>query len=112
MSEAAVDPVSDTPIRAEIAGNRLELIESGHERLRLLLELIETAQHSIRMLMYMFNPDEAGTAVRDALIAAAGRGVAVRLMIDGFGSSATLDFFQPLEEAGAEYCMFNPSYGR
>jgi cardiolipin synthase len=64
------------------------------------------------MLMYMFNPDHAGEKVRDALVAAARRGVATRVLIDGFGSAASPDFFTALEESGGEYCVFNPSYGR
>ena len=112
MADHPAEPVSRVPITAEIAGNRLELIESGEERLRLLLELIAGAERCIKVLMYMFNADEAGFAVRDALAAAAGRGVEVRLMIDGFGSSTRPDFFKPLEDAAAEHCVFNPSYGR
>jgi cardiolipin synthase A/B len=112
MADHPAEPVNRAPISAEIAGNRLWLIESGEERLRLLLELIAGAERCIKMLMYMFNPDEAGVAVRDALAAAAQRGVEVRLMIDGFGSAARPDFFKALEDAAAEHCVFNPSYGR
>src|SRR5437764_5685144 len=112
MADHPAEPVNRVPITAEISGNRLWLIETGEERLRLLLELIEGAERCIKMLMYTFNPDEAGVAVRDALAAAAKRGVEVRLMIDGFGSSARPDFFKPLEDAAAEHCVFNPSYGR
>ncbi|MEP6982634.1 MAG: phosphatidylserine/phosphatidylglycerophosphate/cardiolipin synthase family protein [Sphingomicrobium sp.] len=99
-------------IRAEIAGNRLELVESGDERLALLLELIGGARHSIKMLMYMFNADRVGERVRDALAEAASRGVDVKLLIDGFGSDAGPDFFAALNQAGGEECVFNPSYGR
>jgi len=106
------EPLSRSPIRAEIAGNRLELIESGEERLRTLLELIEGADRSIKMLMYMFNADQAGAVVRDALVDAAKRGVEVRLLIDGFGSAARAEFFAALNKAGGEECVFNPSYGR
>ena len=105
-------PSHRPPIVAEIAGNRLEVIESGDERLKLLLELVGGAQHSIRMLMYMFNADRVGTRVRNALIAAARRGVEVKLLIDGFGSSAPNDFFQPLDAGGGDHCLFHPSYGR
>jgi cardiolipin synthase A/B len=112
MADRSADPVTRAHITAEIAGNRLEVIEGGEERLRTLLELIAGAQRSIRMLMYMFNPDETGIAVRDALAAAAGRGVEVRLMVDGFGSAATPDFFDALGAAGGKHCVFNPSYGR
>ena len=105
-------PVAKSPLSAEIAGNRIELIESGEERLRLLLELIAGAQQSIRMLMYMFNGDRVAIRVRNALTDAARRGVTVQLLIDGFGSAAPDEFFATLDEAGGEHCRFNPSYGR
>jgi len=112
MADAPTEPVSNPPITAEIAGNRLELIESGAARLEMLLELIAGAQESVRMLMYMFNPDRGGDVVRDALVEAAARGVQVNLLIDSFGSAATPKFFAQLAEAGGEYCVFNPSIGR
>lgn len=112
MADLPAEPVTMPPIRAEIAGNSLELIESGEERLRTLLLLIGSAEHSIKMLMYMFNPDPIGVEVRDALVSAAERGVEVRLLIDGFGSAATAEFFRPLNEVGGEECVFNPSFGR
>jgi cardiolipin synthase A/B len=112
MADRASDLPRRTPIRAEIAGNRLELIETGQERFRLLLELIASARTSIKMLMYMFNPDRDGDAVRDALTEAARRGVEVQLLIDGFGSAVTPQFFDDLSEAGGDHCVFNPSWGR
>ena len=112
MADRSPKTVRTAPIRAEIAGNRLELIESGVERFNLLLELIAGATKSIRMLMYMFNPDKEGDAVRNALTEAARRGVQVKLLIDGFGSGATPEFFSELGEAGGEHCVFNPSWGR
>jgi cardiolipin synthase A/B len=112
MPDQATEPLTSPPIRAEIAGNRLELIESGAARLDMLLELIAGAERSIRILMYMFNADHAGDAVRDALVAAAQRGVEVKLLIDGFGSGAPPEFFTALDDAGGEHCVFNPSYGR
>jgi cardiolipin synthase A/B len=105
----------DTPpraaIRAEIAGNLLEVLETGAERLRVLLELISGAEQSLKILMYMFNPDATGKLIRDALVAAAQRGVDVKLLIDGFGSAAPPKFFSALDESGGEYSVFNPAYG-
>jgi len=100
------------PIRAEVAGNRLEVIETGDARLNAILELIASATTSLNVLMYMFNADEAGDAVRNALDAAACRGVAVKLLIDGFGSAAPHPFLGGLRRSGGDYCVFNPSYGR
>jgi cardiolipin synthase len=112
MADASTQPATPPTIRAEIAGNRIELIESGLERFNLLLELIAGAEKCIKMLMYMFNPDKDGDVVRDALTEAARRGVQVKLLIDGFGSAATADFFTQLGTAGGEHCVFNPSWGR
>lgn len=112
MPDDPAEPIASPPIRAEIAGNTLELIESGRARLTLLLQLIGEAQHSIRILMYMFNADHAGERVRDALIAAAERGVEVKLLVDGFGSGAPPEFFKAIDEAGGKHCVFNPSFDR
>src|SRR5581483_8256166 len=112
MADHVAQIAPSPAIRAEIAGNRLELIETGQERFGMLLSLIATAESSIRMLMYMFNPDRDGDAVRNALTDAAKRGVDVKLLIDGFGSAATPKFFIDLADAGGKYCVFNPRYGR
>jgi cardiolipin synthase len=112
MADLPAEPAPRPPITAEIAGNRLELIESGEERMRALLALIAGAEQCIKMLMYMFSADRVGEAVRDALVDAAKRGVEVRVLIDGFGSDAPPDFFAALDQAGGEQCVFNPSYGR
>ncbi len=101
------------PIRARVAGTDLTVIEHGPDRLRLILDLIEGAQHSLRLLFYMFKDDHSGTAVRDALIAAVGRGVKVKLLLDGFGSGASpAEFFQPIADGGGQFCRFHARYGR
>lgn len=105
-------PPPRKPIRADVAGHRLELIETGSARLSVLLELIGGARKSLRIIMYMFDPDRVGKAVLDALIAAASRGVEVSLLIDGFGSDVPPRFFTHLEDAGGHYRLFNPAYGR
>jgi cardiolipin synthase len=105
-------PAAPMTICAEIGGNRLEVIETGGGRLAALLALIEGAQRSVKILMYMFNPDHVGERVRGALVEASRRGVEVKLLIDGFGSSAGPSFFRTLDESGGEICVFNPAYGR
>jgi cardiolipin synthase len=101
------------PIRATIAGTRLELIETGRGRLEALLELIRGAEHNVRLLFYIFVGDAAGTAVRDALVDAAKRGVRVQVLLDGYGCSKIGPaFFKGLDENGGKFCLFNPAYGR
>jgi cardiolipin synthase len=112
MADQVSPPTTSSPIRAEIAGNRLELIDGGVDRFNMLLQLIDGAEKSIKMLMYMFNPDKDGDIVSHALTEAASRGVEVKLLVDGFGSAATPKFFAELAMAGGEYCVFNPSWGR
>lgn len=98
-------------IAAEITGTRLTLVDHGPDRLRLLLTMIDGARRSIRMLFYMLDGDAAGEAVRDGLVRAAGRGCAVQVVLDGFGSNIPSGFFRPLEEAGGSICLFHPRLG-
>ena len=96
----------------EVAGNRLRLVTGGPERLDALIALIDGARVSLRLLTYIYSPDAAGVRVREALVAARGRGVTVDIIIDGFGSDAGDDFLAPLRDAGAHLCRFHPSWGR
>src|SRR6195952_6069955 len=97
----------------EVDGNRLTLLPDGPQRLEALIGLIDGARSSLRLLYYIWVEDESGTAVRDALVRAAERGIEVALLVDGFGAAdAKEDFFAPLSEAGARFCRFVPRYGR
>jgi len=97
-----------------VEGNQLTLLPDGPERLTALLALIGSAERSLRVLYYIYVDDEAGIAVRDALIAAAGRGVQVSLIVDGLGSehAQSHHFFDPLHAAGIDVCRFVPRWGR
>lgn len=97
-----------------VEGNRLTLLPDGPERLQALLALIRGAERSLRILYYIYVDDETGAALRQALIEAAGRGVAVRVIVDGLGSeqAASRHFFDPLKDAGIELCRFVPRWGR
>ena len=66
------------------------------------------------MIYYIYVDDEAGRMVRQALIDAATRGVAVSVIVDGLGSEHAEHngFFEPLREAGADVCRFVPRWGR
>jgi cardiolipin synthase len=97
----------------EVAGNRLTVLTDGPDRLEGLIALIDGAKESLRILYYIWLNDETGRRVRDALVAAAERGVKVSMLLDGFGSSdADAEFFTPLSEAEARFCRFVPRWGR
>lgn len=99
------------PFALEAQGQTLTFYPAGPDRLESLLALIDGAQASLKVAFYIFAPDESGTRVRDALIAACGRAVDVSLLIDGFGAMTDDAFFAGLVEAGGRYCSFHPRWG-
>ena len=71
----------------QILGNQLALLQSGTEYFPQLCADIDAARHSIYLETYIFAADQTGRMVSDALQRAAARGVSVRLLLDGYGSS-------------------------
>lgn len=59
------------------------ILETGEEALDVRLRLIAGAEASIRAGSYIYAMDESGSQMTAALLAAADRGVQVRLIIDG-----------------------------
>ncbi|KPQ38186.1 MAG: phosphatidylserine/phosphatidylglycerophosphate/cardiolipin synthase family protein [Porphyrobacter sp. HL-46] len=88
-------------------GHSFTFLPHGADRLEALVELIETASECLEVFYYMFDKDRSGTRVRDALVMAARRGVAVRLIVDDFGNDAGDAFFEPLVDAGGDYAEFS-----
>jgi cardiolipin synthase len=115
MSDAAevnrAGPVRDGA-SFTVEGNRLTPLIAGSVRLEALLALIDGAQRSLRLLYYIYCDDAAGRQVRAALDRALARGVAVRLIVDGFGSALPTHFFDELTRDGADVCRFLPRFGR
>lgn len=109
---------ADTPLRLpgkafDVAGHRLHILHAPEDRLRAMLELIAAARRSLTLSMYMFDSDASGVEVRDALVAAARRGVQVGLLVDSFGSAKTpAAFFQPLADAGGACHFFSSRWQR
>lgn len=71
-------------------GNAVRLLEGGDQLFPAMALALSQARLEVWFATYIFHDDGAGRAVADALIAAARRGVAVHLVVDGFGSKATL----------------------
>ena len=89
------------------SGNRLELLKNGEQYFPRLIAAINSATLSIHLESYIFELDDVGQQVSDALAAAAQRGVAVHLLIDGFGSQTTADaLVARLRPRGAKVIVF------
>lgn len=110
--EAPPDYTEPAQFSVEAHGHSLHFYPRGPDRFKALLDLIGSARESLKFAFYIFATDESATTVRDALAAAARRGVDVHLMVDGFGAVADDAFFAPLVEAGGCYCRFMPQWGR
>ncbi|MDT8364380.1 MAG: cardiolipin synthase ClsB [Nitrosomonas sp.] len=72
-----------------VDGNQLRLLHTGAEYFSALETAIDQASQEIFLETYIFEYDSVGQRIAAALERAAARGVAVHLLIDGFGS---LDF--------------------
>jgi cardiolipin synthase A/B len=72
--------------RPLVAGNHIEPLIDGDEAYPAMLEAIASAERSITLCTYIFDNDVAGLAFADALEAAVGRGVEVRVLIDAVGT--------------------------
>ena len=73
-----------------VGGNQVELLQGGDELFPRMVQAIDQAQVEVWLATYIFHDDPAATRVADALKRAAARGVAVHVVVDGFGSLATM----------------------
>jgi cardiolipin synthase len=96
-----------------LSGNRLTLLRNGAEFFPALEAAIDGAQREIHLQTYIFRADAVGARIAEALKRAAARGVAVRLLLDGFGSSELpQEFAAGLQEAGVRLLIFRPDPSR
>lgn len=87
----------------------VSLLENGAATYVALEQAIAEARQHIHLEYYIFEPDRTGTRMRNALIAAAGRGVRIRLLMDRLGSKAIgEEFLAPLRQAGVGIAFFHP----
>lgn len=79
------------------------------QKFNALIEDINQAKHHVHMEYYIFRMDRTGHEIYDALLAAAKRGVEVKLLIDAWGSNKTkMSSFKELQEAGGHVAQFFP----
>ena len=90
------------------SGNHVRLFKNGEQFFPALIERIDNAKQSVSLETYIFANDDIGRAVSDALVRAAERGVAVRVITDGIGTESNLPMFKLWQERGVEHRIYNP----
>jgi cardiolipin synthase len=92
-----------------LPGHTVALVAGGEDFFVRLIGLIDNARKLIHFQMYIFDPDETGREVAEALKKAARRGVDIFLAVDSYGSrSLTPAFIAGLEESGIRFKLFSP----
>lgn len=92
-----------------VANNEVELLQSGATYFPTLLAALEAAQQEILYETYIYGEDPTAHAVTAALVAAAKRGVKVRVLVDWFGTGNRTAKRLGVEFAAAcvHYRLFN-----
>jgi cardiolipin synthase len=82
--------LAGVPVPRFVGGNRVALLQGGDALFPRMVQAIAAARREVWLATYIFHDDEAAQTVAAALIAAAARGVGVRVVVDGFGSLKAL----------------------
>src|SRR4051812_25429774 len=87
----------------------VQLLHGGRELFGLIHKLIAEARKSIHLHTYIFNDDRTGMEVAHALMEAAGRGVQVFVLVDGYASQGLeKPFIADMRNAGVHFRFFQP----
>ncbi|HBG98057.1 MAG TPA: cardiolipin synthase [Rhodobacteraceae bacterium] len=96
----ALQSITGLPVTG---GNRARLLIDGQQTFDAILAAIDGARSYVLIQFYILRDDGLGRRLRDALAAAAGRGVTVRLLYDAVGSAGLPDsYLAALRKAGVQ----------
>jgi cardiolipin synthase A/B len=88
----------------------VRLLFGGADFYAELIRQVEEAKDHVHIEFFIYRKDERGQQMLDALVAAAKRGVEVRLLVDPMGSLGTpARYFRPLVAAGGKFAWFRTS---
>jgi cardiolipin synthase A/B len=91
--------------------NKIKLVHGGRPYFDQLLEMIGRAEEIIQLQVYIYDHDETGRLITEALMAAAKRKVRVYLMADGYASQGLpKTFLRQMEESGIHFRFFEPLF--
>jgi len=103
------EPSASDATGAFVGGNRVQLLQGGDALFPAMQQAMAAARTEVWLETYIFHDDAAGQAMLSALRSAAARGVAVHVLVDGFGSLAALPWLRgALADGGVQLQVFRP----
>ncbi len=91
--------------------NQVTLLQGGKDYFDLLENIIAESKESIHLQVYIFEADETGLRIIQALLSAAQRKVKVYLMVDGYASrSISAALIEQLTVGGIHFRFFEPLF--
>ena len=101
------------PYRTTTVGenNNMRIINTGIAALYARVDMIRRAKTSLDLEYFIFNPDSSGKIIMQELVAAAKRGVKVRVLVDKSSAVFKLDeyYAKVLKENNVDLKYYNPS---
>lgn len=101
-AHAAADPIP-------IEGNKITLLHNGDGTFPVMLEAIRGAKRTVNFEAFIFHSGTVGSQFIDAFRERAQAGVQVRILVDGVGSSSSLNNsdVNRLKEAGCRFAYYH-----
>jgi cardiolipin synthase len=104
--EGLLARIDEGPIHG---GNRVEIFFQGDEAFASKRRAIESAESEVLLESYILRDDTTGRDFLEVLAAAVGRGVAVKVLADAFGSLSTgTAYWREMKRRGIEVHLFHP----
>jgi cardiolipin synthase len=91
-----------------VGGNTAEILNNGDAIISSMTQAIREAKVTVNLESYIFKNDKAGEMFAQPLIEAARRGVQVRVLVDGTGSSRSGPILDRMRRAGVKAYVFHP----
>ncbi|MBS3805077.1 MAG: cardiolipin synthase ClsB [Oleiphilaceae bacterium] len=92
-----------------VRGNAISLLENGDEFFRRMTAVINAAHQELLIETFMLRDDAVGKRIQRRLIDAAGRGVWISVLVDGYGSHFLPQaFIDEMEAAGIHFFVYHP----
>lgn len=92
----------------QIRNGQCELITTGHDLFKKLIDDIHNANHHVHILFYIFREDHIGSQLLKTLEEKAKEGVFVRLLVDRIGCDIRKKTIKRLKKSGVKFAYSHP----